>query len=384
MSELLRASFAPIWGRCTGAISLCEDEPNFPTQESAIGTAAHWVLNEVLTHHKLGKTKGLVAKAYLGRQAPNDEIIDDEIVEGVQIAVDEILKVAERHNAVSSLLLEHPLQIPAVHPDLTGTLDVALILPGFVYLWDYKHGHRDRQAINDLQLVCYLFGLVERYRLPENTQFLARIIQPFCYHGEESTKTWTGTIASLQPLRASLSFKAHHAFSDPLLSTGKHCRDCPAVYKCSAARKMAYNTVDLVNAPIDVDEMGDANLGAEYRLLKETILVIVERIDALKMQIEARIKNGSTQTGFGLKAKQSRRKWVVNADLACTMAKQYGYDLSKPGVVTPTQAIKMASKEDNSAFESFIKSISARETTGLTLVEEEHTLGHQAFRPENE
>lgn len=382
MSPLLRASFAPIWGRCSGALSLCENEPNFPTQESAIGTAAHWVLSEVLTNHKHSFPKGLVAKAYLGRKAPNDEIIDDSVVEGVQIELDEILKVAERHNAVPSLLIEQPLKITTLHPDLTGTPDVALILPGFIYLWDYKHGHRDRQAINDLQLVCYLMGLAEQYRLPETTSFLARIVQPFCYHGEDSTKTWTGHLAALRPLAESLSFKAHHAFTDASLSTGKHCRDCPAVYHCSAARKMSYNLIDVVNAPVEIDEMDDYNLGIEYRLLKDNLPVIAERLDALAMQIESCVKKGSTKTGFGLKAKQSRRKWTINSDLAVTMAKQWGYDISKPGVLTPAQAVKVASKEDKALFENFIKSISARETKGVTLVEEEHTLGHRAFRSE--
>lgn len=383
MSELLRASFAPIWGRCTSAISLCENEPNFPTQESATGIAAHWVLNEVLTHHKQGSPKNLTAKAYLGRQAPNGEVIDDQIVEGVQIAVDEILEVAQRHNAVSLLLLEHPLCIKTIHPDLTGTLDVALILPGFVYLWDYKHGHRDRQAINDLQLICYLIGLMEQHALPDSTQFLARIVQPFCYHGEESTRTWTGTLSDLQSHRVSLSFKAHHAFTDASLSTGKHCRDCPAVYKCSAARKMSYNAIDLVNEPIDTDAMNDYNLGVEYRLLRDTLPVILERVEALELQIKDSVRKGSTKTGFGLKAKQSRRRWTADLNLIVMMAKQWGYDISKPGVITPTQAMKMASKEDKAAFESFIKSMSARETTGFTLVQEEHTLGHQAFRSEN-
>ena len=385
----LPASFTPVWGHCSAAIMAALQCPRPETEESRTGEAAHWVFAEVLLNFQ-GKQEGpLICSAYIGKTAPNGVVIDDTMAEGAQVMVSDVLDIAQKHGAVQSMLIEHRVAMPEVHPQNWGTLDTAIILRrgeqiSAIILWDYKNGHRERRAKGDFQLTDYAEGLCDEYGIAgvqeQQIDLIFRIVQPFCYRATGPVDEWVGKLSDIRGDLNTLQAKAHEAFNNPQMSTGLHCRDCPGVGPCSARRKADYNLIDLVNTPYEMDTMSGEDMATERQIISDGLAAAKERLKAIEDNLTHRIGEGESGTGLALEATYGNLAWTVPPEQAAALATQFGLNISKNAVKTPTQAMQMASKKMKSAFTMAVKAVTKRPSGKLKLINADDSRTARAFK----
>lgn len=385
----LAPSFSPVWGVCSAAILAAAQAPDIDTEEKRAGVAAHWVLAEVLLNFQ-GKREGpLVCSAYVGKTAHNGVVIDDLMAEGAQIFVDDVLEVAQKHRALQAMLIEHRVAMPDVHSQNWGTLDCAIVLwkDGQViaiFLWDYKHGHRENRAKDNLQLIEYAEGLRNELGIngsqDQQITVIFRIVQPFCYHASGAVDEWTCTLSDLRAYTNTLQTKAWEAFNNPQMSTGKHCRDCPGVRPCSARRRADYNMIDLVNEPYEMDDMSGADLAIERQILSDGLAAAKARLEAIEDNLAHRIGKGESGIGLTLEATYGRLAWTIPPEQASALATQFGFSISTTAVKTPTQAKQAAPKGMKSVFEQAIKAVTKRPPGKLKLINADDSRTARAFK----
>lgn len=383
----LAPSSAPQWGNCSGSVAAQAGIPDRETEATREGTAAHWVMSETLLNHRDGRDGPRECAGYLGATDPQGLLIDDKMVEGAQMMVDDVLEVAHRFNALPYLLIEHRVFMPKIHQQNWGTLDVGLYLPdrALLFIWDYKHGHRETGP-GSLQFVDYLQGLCEKYQidgeLDQQTRYVARVVQPFCYYAAGPVREQTGFLSELRPQWNRLAMRAHEAFNDPKLSTGVWCRDCKANRGsgCSAARRAGYNFIDLVNEPYEMDTMPGADLAVERAILSDGLAVAKSRLEAIEDELHHRVTAGETDSGLTVETSAGNVKWQVPPAQARALAAQFGVDASKDAVLTPAQTLAAAPKEVRPMLKQVMEKMTGRTPGKLKLVPADASRTARAFK----
>jgi len=375
----LAPSSAPQWGRCSGSVAANLNAPDVVSERMRGGTASHWVGEQALT-------VGGDCYSYIGKTAPNGVVIDEEMAEGAQAWVDDVQSVTREYCRPGDLRVEYRVSMPEVHADNWGTLDTALWVGELntLFIWDYKFGHREVNARENLQLINYAIGMLSELRTHTNpdTRIVLRVVQPFCYHALESVSEWALTRAEIAPYIQTLIDKAYEALGPaPLMTAGLHCRDCAAIARCDTAKRMGYSVITYANEPYTISVMGGADLAAEYRILAEGLTVVKARLEAVSDEIKNGILNKQdTSSGLTIQSKQGRLAWSIPVPQAIALASQFGADVSKPGVMTPTQAIKAVPKGVRSVFEGVLKTATERPSTGMKLIPAENSRTARAFR----
>jgi hypothetical protein len=360
--------------------------PQFDTQPSREGTTAHWCGETVLRSFASQVSDGvqpLLCSELIGETAPNGVVIDDKMAEGAQIWVDDVLAVCQEYGALRSMLIEHRVHMPQIHADNWGTLDTAVPVPdhGLLYVWDYKNGHREHSPVDHLQLIDYVFGLANEMRLPEDTTVVLRIVQPFSYSSAGPVKEWRVQLSELyNRFFEHLRRMALEALTNPKFTAGTHCRDCAAVGRCPTARRAGYSVIAYLNEPYQIDTMTGADLAVERKLLGVGETIIKARSKAIHDELTYRINDGATDTGLALQSKFGNLDWSVPAAQAIALAGQFDADIAKPGVLTPTQAKARVTAAMRPAFESVLKTVTARNSTGMKLIDAADCLSAQAFK----
>jgi hypothetical protein len=376
----LAPSGSVFWGPCPGHIKALKSCP--PRREhprTAQGTAAHWVFSETLTDG--GE---YLTSRFLGQTAPNGLKVDEEMVEGAQVMVSDILKECQKYGALRRLLIEHRVEMPQVHKLNWGTLDAALYLEidKHVIIWDYKHGHSDVNPKEHLQLIDYFFGIVNKYDIRDpSTTVSFRIVQPFSYNRKGAVKKWESTLGELEPFLKMLRNSAALAFTEnPSLYSGLHCKNCPALLKCDVAAKQVTSLLTKSYGGFELRDMNAQELGVEKRILESMLGVAKKRLEALDDEIEHRVRKGETGSGFTLQTTTGAPQWNkdVNPDVIRIITQQLGVDSNKPGLITPTQTIKKAKGENKDRIKELLKPITHR-PKGTALVESSESITSQAF-----
>jgi hypothetical protein len=371
---ILAPSSAPVWGYCSGSVQAQADAPDYETPEQAAGTAAHWVCSEVLLSLVDRTRQPELASDYVGRTALNGVMVTAEMCEAAHVYIHDVLQVAQEHGALQGLLIEHRVHMPAIHQQNWGTLDCALPLldKGVIYLWDFKFGHRECKAEENLQLIDYVAGLVNELKIngyaEQHTDVVMRIVQPRCYHADGPISEWRVKLSTLRGWWNHLEHAANMAMTNPRLTTGKHCRDCVAVGRCPAARKAAYSLIDYIDQPYDVDTLDGASLATEWRMLSDGLAAARARHEALEEDLRHRVSQGDTTTGLALKTTEGRLDWSVPVPQAIALAQQFGVDARKEAALTPTQTIAAAPAVIRPALQATLASVTKRPTSTSKLI----------------
>lgn len=382
---ILAPSSADQWGRCSGAPQAQSPFVDVETQEKREGTAAHWVFSETLLNIQRSLNGPRECAGYLGATAPNGVVIDDKMVEGAQVIVDDVLEVVNRFGVLQDLLIEQRVYMPKIHPQNWGTLDAALYLPGrnLLFLWDYKHGHREARP-DSFQFVDYLQGLCERFGidgvLDQQTRFVSRVVQPYCYYAQGPVREWTGFLSDLRGTWNQLANKGGESFTDPKLTTGWWCRDCKAVGVCSAARRAGYNLIDLVNEPYEMDEMDGRDLAVERSILQDGLAVGKARLEAIEDELQHRVTHGDTDSGLTVESTAGSLEWSVPPAQARAIASQFGVDASKDAVLTPTQTLAAAPAAVRPLLKQVMGKMTGRKPGKLKLVPVGESMTARAFQ----
>jgi len=380
----LAPSSAPQWGFCTGSVAANRAAPDLVSERAREGTASHWVGEQVLNTWRKARTDVLLCSDLIGRAAPNGVVIDEEMAEGADVWVRDVLDVANRHGALQRIEVERRVHMPTVHADNWGTFDSAMWLAeaDTLYVWDYKYGHREVNAVGNLQLIDYAIGLHHEISIHTNpdTRIVLRVVQPYCYHAPEQISEWVVSAAVLQGWAIHLAAKANEALTNPTMSAGLYCRDCAAITRCPTARRASYSVIDYANEPYQIETLKGPDLAVERAILTKGLVAVKARLGAIEDELQLQIQGGDTTSGLTVENKQGRLAWSVPVPQAIALGEQFGIDISKPGVVTPTQAIAAMPKEMRAAFTAVSQSATARPSTGMKLVALENSKTSRAFK----
>lgn len=380
----LAPSSAPQWGKCSGSVVANRDAPDIACERTVGGTASHWVAEQLFESDRRGA--GIMPEAWVGEIAPNGVVIDEEMVEGAQAYYDDVIQTYNEVEdpAGEQLFIEKRVHMPHIHPDNWGTLDAALWVPTVdtLYLWDYKFGHREVDAVLNMQLIDYTAGIMQECHLMNTTTTVVmRVVQPFCYHAPEPIREWVTTVADLQSWFRVLAEKAKQALGpNPLMSSGTHCRDCAAIARCRTAKRTGYSVISYANEPYEINTLDGGDLAAERHILRVGLDVVKARLEAVEDQLHLNIVSGDISSGLTIKAGQGRLGWSAPVPVVIALGEQFGADLSKPAVRTPTQAIKAVPSEMRSAFRQAIPSLTSRPSTGLKLIPADDSVAARAFK----
>jgi hypothetical protein len=381
---ILAPSSAPVWGFCSGSIIAAQAAPSPETEQTRNGTAAHWVASECLdAWRRIAPGVTFTPSDYIGKTAPNGVVIDPTMAEGADVYVTDVIGTLTDHpQGRGTLLVEKRVEMPAVHPNNWGTLDAASRLNHRIYIWDYKNGHGKVGAFENLQMIDYLEGLRNFYQIKghddQNIEVIARVVQPFAYDPKGPISEWRFKLCDIRGYIKQLHMKAHEAMTAPTLTSGKHCRYCPARGRCPALREAAYNLIDVFDAPLAFDTMAGGDLATERAILLRGQSMIKGRLEAIEDDLKHRVKNGDSSTGLALESVQGSVKWAVGPEQAIASVGLLGVDIRRPHCDTPTQARAKVPAAMRGHFDTAIKAVSKRKST-LKLINAGDTMAARVF-----
>lgn len=313
-------SSAHIWGGgCPGSVTLRAAYPQAPTEKSEEGDRAHRVAFDIAT-------------------GVSHRCEDDEMLEAAELYVETI-----RASGVPGTALHFEERVAAptmIHPDNWGTPDAWAFHDEILYVWDFKYGHRFVDEFENLQLVNYVAAIVETHNLSPRRCILT-IVQPRCYYRGRPVRTWQVEWRDMAAYIDALSAAATVAMSGTgELKPGGYCGDCEARHACPALQLAAYDAAELSGLALPV-ELDPETLGRELTILKRAAEMLEARLTGLETQALAEIKSGRNVPGWTAESKDGPLRW--NADVSeavLQLGDLMGVDLRKPGLITPTQAIK--------------------------------------------
>lgn len=390
----LAPSSAPQWANCSGSVMANAHAPDFEAPRTRAGTASHWVVSEALENWKKNGVNACCANDWHDSLSPEGVAIDDEMCEGAQMFLDNAAEIIERHDCLHLILVEQAVRMPHIHPKNYGTLDLGIPLLNFdttgrvssgkIYMIDYKFGHRQNKAFANYQLLDYLQGLVDMFRIDgEAEQFIQvefQIVQPFNYHSGDKVDTWTESLANLRGYTNQMIAKAAEAFENPSFSSGPWCRDCKAIHRCQTAQKGNYSLIDYVNDPCVIFNMNGSDLATERGILEQGLVTTKARLEALEEELKHRLGKGEAKdSGLLLESAFGNIAWDVPEAQAIALAGMFKVDAKTTSILTPAQTIQKASKEMKPLLKKAMKSVSSRPPRGLKLIEAKDSFTARAF-----
>lgn len=350
--------------------------PNDTSEAAEEGTAAHWVASDCLLSGNYN------VQRYLGQLSPNNIVITQEMVDGAEMYIDDILKYCNEYGLLQSLHVEGKLDIGVIYKGMTGTPDCWVYNPKTreLVVWDFKFGHGEVKVYQNPQFICYDAAILEHLRIDGiSDQMLTvrnRVVQPRCYTTEGPIREWKLLVSDL---RGNINQVRHSA--DIVMSgagvcqPGLHCHHCTAKHACEALQRVTYDIIERTGAPIPM-ELHGTDLGYELRILRRAYKLLEYRLNAIETQAEAELRAGKVVPGFRVQDTWGRKIWNpdVPVDQLIMMGDLMGVDIRKPQQLdTPAQVIKKLKSDD------VVKQYVTRPHKGWKVVEDDGSKAKQAF-----
>ena len=310
-------SSAHRWLGCPGSAKLCATlPPQVENEHMKEGTRAHALL-ELAVRERRSSVLEFQGVSLSGSWPE----FTDELVEAVQVALDHVNGVLDRHPD-AELWVERMFQLGE---DVGGTADVVIYVPSLklLHVIDYKHGRGKYVNENTPQMklyaACVLFGLPEL--LVERVD--ATIIQPRCQVGEPIRTAVYGPsdlIAFSDEVDAAVA--AAKSDNPPLVTGDEQCHWCPAAHVCPALAATLPATAHDVTAWADNTVVADSVVvtlappeamrhdPAKLATTLSALPLIQSWIDAVEDQAYALAMAGTELPGFKLVPKVARRKFT--------------------------------------------------------------------------
>lgn len=384
MSQQIHSIFSPSGFHrlvhCTGSLLASAGEPEGDTQSAMEGQAAHWAAEEMLYSFIKPDRSIITGSDIVGKKAPNDVEITDEMFQGAREYVNDILQTADQCGGLQKLHVEERVNIPRIHAECYGYPDCWLFddKTGVLYVWDFKFGRRTVEIVNNWQFIAYVCGILDQLTggnglADQHINVVATVVQPRNWHILGTTRRWKFKGSDIRAEVNVLIDKCNEAISgDATFISGDHCYKCPVRYKCSAYQNAAYNACDLIDSMGEINEMPADQMAVEIRLLSKAKDRLDGRLEALQAEAEAKLLSGQTVKGLVMQNGRGSTVWTETNEFVIDLGNMYNVDLRKSGVKTPTQAKSLIDPE-------VIKAYSETKKGAAKLTLEENTFAHYVF-----
>lgn len=351
--SILPPSSAAIWGApggCTGWVQMNQTYPEIETDASREGTAAHEVASRLLS----SAARGNCDPVQEGELLPNNVVVTAEMLESADLYVDDARAVMLASNIFGGALLgiEQQIQIPDIHPQCFGTPDLYLFdaKNKTLYIWDYKYGYEAVEAFENWQLIAYAAGILGhiakftpllRDRFEPDLEVVFRIVQPRAMHRDGPIREWRVAFADLAPYWGHLRAGALTALAPTSAQqSGPHCKYCPGRHACPAAMTAGARLFEAATVGLPVDLSVEAT-AVQLQIITRARKQLEALESGFEQQVEHLIRSGSHVPGFKMEQSFGREKWATAPEEVMALGDLLGFELRKPALVTPKQAIKL-------------------------------------------
>jgi hypothetical protein len=295
------------------------------------GTAAHWVFE-----------RGFDGQwPAVGDTAPNGVLVTDEMLDGAEMFVDAVRGMVPQD---VRLYVEDKLMMSnVIHDANWGTPDTFAIASGVIWLFDYKFGHRYVEEFENWQLINYVAGIYQALqgKVLDDTVVHITIVQPRVFNRGQPVRTWTTTIGALKPYWEKLRAAAPMAMCDEApCVTGDHCEFCNGRHACEALQRTALSATDQAFSSIPLI-LPPLAASRELSAMTRAADMLNARITGLQQQLLDLCRRGENVPGYAIERAQGRQRWIKPIPEVIALGQMFGLDVSKPGVITPKQSVKM-------------------------------------------
>lgn len=349
----LRPSGSHRWIKCPGSIQMQEKFPqlNETSEAAEQGTAAHWVGEQVLMYYTMGSDNSsmMLCSDYLDKVAPNGFMVDQEMVNGADMYITDVLKVCQQDGLLRKLQIEQKIKVSRVHAtECEGTPDAWVFNESTrtLNLWDFKFGYVIVNPLCD-QLITYAIGIIDELTGGNgaNSDIIVnlRIVQPRPYHTDGSIRIHSIKASDLfDEYVTTMKRSAELALSEnPPTKSGSHCKYCSAFHACKTANRSSMNAID-VSDSMQIELVPPDQLASHREILNRALESIKGRLNAIDAQIIALINNQTAVKGLSIDNPQTGRlAWTMKPEQVIAFGQLMNVDLSKISVITPNQAKKL-------------------------------------------
>lgn len=383
MHSPIGGSKANIFVNCEAFVKMTNDlPPEIPTQEARDGTAAHEIGAAMIRAATVGQR--LRWQDFDGKAAKDGTLFDEEMFDAAQVYADDVASLMRSTGVFGgpNLRVEQPLPAARIHPSAFGTPDVSLYhaAGATLYVYDFKFGRRYVDAFENWQGIYYAAGLLDLMGVDGLADQLlnveVRIVQPRAYGRGGPVRSWRVKASDLRQFVNRLETMAAAQFkADPVATSGAHCRDCAGRFRCPAALR---GGVSLFEASVQAlpEPPTPTALGLQLSIIKRAI----EQLEALEVAYEERvsgaIRSGTAVPGWAFEQSYGRQAWTCSVADAVAVGQSLGVDISKPGVMTPKQAIAAGLNE------SIVAALTTTPKRGVKLIPDDGSHARRVFTKE--
>jgi hypothetical protein len=344
--SVLPPSGAKSWVKCPMWVTMNTTFPQGDTEYSLEGTAAHECFMKTTLID--------------GELASNGVTITDEMVEGATLFLNALPRVTGIH-------FEERVSIKYVHDECFGTPDAWWYDEPHttLHIYDYKFGHRYVDEYENEQCIVYAIGILGELKLLgyDFVKVEVTIVQPRCFYKGAPVRTWKTNAAIINSFVSKFRKSAELALDvTPESRVNDECEFCPGRHACNALQLSGYKYAEL-STTSSPDELNAQTTSAELKLLELAQKRLSARISGLQAASIIYLNNGEMLPFHKLEPTPGRKEWSKSVEEVTILGNLFGVELTKPALITPTQALKLGVDE------SVITEYSRTKSGGLKLVQ---------------
>jgi len=281
----LSPSAASMWMNCPGSIAATEHLPNSTSEAAEEGTAAHMLLERCLLD--LCNPDRFLGEVFNGYK------MDSEFVTNIQGVRDFIMSRFQPDSTLHAERKVHPEVWLGNRTDLWGTVDVTIVNPTSIEIWDLKYGRGIMVEPEDnWQLIIYAIGALvalDPEELATIQNITVGICQPRKPHTGGTNRSVTYTMPQIAGFISTLAqaVAATDASDAPRIAGKKQCFWCRAKATCTAKSKLI---VDMFALPDDLTNsvtLEQHTLQDPNALTPQQQVTIMENADLLRAWLTA-------------------------------------------------------------------------------------------------
>lgn len=381
MHAILPPSSAHRWVECPGSVKAEQQYPDDESESAREGTAAHWVAEQVLSSYKTTDNSILLANQFVDQSAPNGVIITDEMAEGADLYVKDVLKRCQDGGYLQIMQIEQPVTIPRVHDLNWGTPDCVIWdqKNGRLIIWDFKFGRVAVENRENWQLIDYAIGVLDSIPdmnglMDQHVKVEMRIVQPRAFHPDGVCREWTVQGSDLRAYANKLANSAAQSQKDdPPCKAGSWCDNCTASRGCMTLQRATSAVTDRIEV-LQLHDLSPEDTAVELRYLQKAKVLLDQRLEALEAQALEQVRNGTVVPGYGIGYGRGSVKWNKPDAEVIALGDLMGIELRKPEKpITPTQAKQL------NVDEAVINSYSDKHQGSARLVTDDKTIAGRVF-----